>query len=110
MDPKLKARFGSENIQDRNLSGMNHRDSGIARKIARDYGSERSMNHPDSGIARVETTGSDGKIYDQNIRDRTAYHLDSGISRKIGRDYGIERPWCTRNSSGNHEHFPLVVL
>ena len=62
MDPKLKARFGSENIQDRNFAGMNHRDSGIARKIGRDYGIERSMNHPDSGIARVETTGSNGKI------------------------------------------------
>ena len=59
----MKARCGSENIQDRNLSGMNHRDSEIARKIGKDYGIERSMNHPDSGIAR-----------------------------KIGRDHGIIRP------------------
>ena len=62
MGPTLKARFGSENIQDRNLAGMNHRDSGIARKIGRDYGIERSMNHPDSGISRKigRVTGSNG--------------------------------------------------
>ena len=41
MSPKLKARFGSENIQDRDLAGMNHQDSGIFRKIGRDYGIER---------------------------------------------------------------------